>query len=112
MNILKPEIDESKPPRFLSGIDSILRMINLGPNWHKYFIFRISLPLWIIGTIEYAIVHSNQAGYDAMLGIFGSFFWCFVLSYWYITRRFMAYWDVFFSFAILYFTILIIMKIF
>ena len=112
MNMLKPEIDESTPPRFLAGVDSALRKIDLGLNWQKYFIYRISLPLWAIATIEYAVLYSHQPGYDILVGFMGSFVWCFALSSWYFTRRLMAYWNVFFSFGVAYWSISLVTKIF
>ena len=106
------EIDESIPPRFLIGIDSILKKVPMGDNWRKYYIYRLSLPVMIIAMTEYAFVKSGNIFYDINVGLLSSFFWTYLLSNWKITRALLAWWTVGFSIGIVVFLIMIIMKLF
>lgn len=111
-NLLKQEIDESTPPQLLAGIDNLLRKINLGDNWQKFFIYRLSLFLFLIITAGHAVLYSENVVSDIMIGWGSSFLWCFVLSNWSLTRKLLAWWSSLFIVGITLWLIFVIIKLF
>jgi hypothetical protein len=111
-NLLKPELDESIPPKFLAHIDVLLKKINLGDNWQKFYIYRFSLPIYMIGMTEYAVLYSKNVVYDLLAYWVASFLWCFILSNWSLTRKILAWFSVIISLGIIAWSIMIVVKIF
>ena len=112
MELLKPETDESIPPRFLVGIDNVLKKINLGANWQKFFIYRLSLPLYVVAMTGRAILYSENVVYDILIGWCSSFFWCFILSNWSPTRKLLAWWSSIIVVCIMIWLVVVIIKLF